>query len=71
MIVRSGSGSTILTDAAIDAMDLATATREWGSRKGAAGKPGVSEADKQRLTAEAEKLQTKRKALQGSGGGGS
>lgn len=59
-----------LTDAAIEAMDLATATREFGSRKGAAGKPGVSEADKQRLTAEAEKLQAKRKALQGSGGGG-
>lgn len=59
-----------ISDAEIAAMDLPTATKEWANRKAAAGRPGVSETDKQRLTSEADKLQTRRKALQASGGGG-
>ncbi|MFN0011143.1 MAG: PilN domain-containing protein [Phycisphaerales bacterium] len=58
-----------LSDGQIETMDLATATREWGQRKAAAGRPGVSEADKQRLLAEAEKLQARRRTLQSAGGG--
>ncbi len=60
-----------ITDAQIEAMDLPTATREWGQRKAAAGRPGVSETDKSRLTSEADKLQARRKALQSAAGGGS
>lgn len=59
-----------LTDDQINAMDLATSTREWGLRRGASLRPGVSAEDKQRLTDEAEKLQRHRRALQSSGGGG-
>ncbi len=58
-----------LSDGQIEALDLATATREWGQRKAAAGRPGVSEADKQRLLAEADKLQARRRTLQSAGGG--
>lgn len=64
---KSAEPPAALTDEDIAATDLATATIEWGLRKGAASRPGLSPDVKQRLLDEAEKLQRHRKQLQGGG----